>query len=103
MPKLRKITADEFDNTPEDDSDSSEYGNGSNFTPTDGEQYPYLATWVREYGSIGIGLERSSPSMVRIFDANGMVWESETYYATLDEALEAADEALEDLAERGAI
>ncbi|HEU4322488.1 MAG TPA: hypothetical protein VFS21_04990 [Roseiflexaceae bacterium] len=103
MPKLRKITADEFDNTPEDDSDSPDNGNGSDFTPTEGERYPYLATWVREYGSVAFGQEHSSPSMVRIFDDDGMVWESETYYPTLDEALEAANGALEDLAERGEI
>ncbi|GAB4214181.1 MAG: hypothetical protein OHK0022_52320 [Roseiflexaceae bacterium] len=103
MPKLRKITAEEFDNTPEEDSDSPDYGNGSHFIPTEGERYPYLATWVRDYGTVEIGNQYSSPSMVLIFDEGGVVWESETTYASLEEALQAADAALEELADRGDI
>lgn len=54
------------------------------------EQYPNVANWV--YGGwIEIGQDDYSRSFIRVLDEGGLVWESDTEYATVAEALAAAD------------
>jgi len=45
-------------------------------------------------GWIEIGHDDMSRSFIRALDIGGLVWEGETNYATLDEALAALDKAL---------
>ncbi|MBE7554036.1 MAG: hypothetical protein HS126_23480 [Anaerolineales bacterium] len=64
--------------------------------------YPNLTRWVDAYGWLEIGADEYSPSLIRILDPGGMVWESEEDYSSLDEALQAADSAIADwLEEQG--
>ena len=57
--------------------------------------YPNLATWVRDFdGWIAIGQDELSPSLVRVLNPGGMVWESGTAYTSIDEALAEADRAV---------
>ena len=54
--------------------------------------YPNLATWIRDYeGWIEIGQDEMSPSLVRVLNLGGLVWESGASYASIDEALVEAD------------
>lgn len=56
--------------------------------------YPNLATWIRDdEGWIEIGQDEMSRSRVRVLNPGGMVWESGTAYASIDEALVEADRA----------
>jgi hypothetical protein len=56
--------------------------------------YPNITSWVTSQGWIELGQDEYSSSLVRALDIGGMVWESSTYYATLDEAFEALETAL---------
>jgi hypothetical protein len=58
-------------------------------------RYPHLTAWV-EYGDrwIEIGTDDFSRSFIRVLDIGGMIWEGETHYPTLDDALAAADAAI---------
>jgi hypothetical protein len=58
------------------------------------ESYPNITSWVTSQGWIELGQDEYSSSLVRALDIGGMVWESSTYYATLDEAFEALETAL---------
>lgn len=100
MPRLRKLSEEEFENTPEADGyDISELED--QLTPLPGERYPYLAAWMLDRGWIELGATDEMPSAVRIFDCGGLVWQSEEDCFSLDAALEAADAALAELAEQG--
>ncbi|MBK1719157.1 hypothetical protein [Thiocystis violacea] len=58
-------------------------------------RYPNLAAWIHEHdGWIEIGRDEYSRSLIRILDLGGMVWEGEEKYASLDDALAAADRAI---------
>lgn len=95
MPKLHKITQDEFDQTPEvDDAEDLEASD---------ERYPHLAAWVRDRGWIEIGSDEFSWSGIRILDSGGLIWESDEDYESLDATLAAADAVLAELEADGEI
>ncbi len=102
MPKLRKISQDEYDQTPEDDADLSDDAATAPARYPD-ERYPYLAAWVEERGWIEIGADHYSSSAVRILDEGGMVWESQQRYESFEATLAAADAALAELEAEGMI
>ena len=58
--------------------------------------YPAITRWVEEQGWIAIGSDEYSPSLVRASDPGGLVWESAADYETIDEALAALEDALEE-------
>ncbi len=58
--------------------------------------YPHIARWVTTQGWIELGQSEQSSSFVRALDAGGLVWEGDETYATVDDALRAADLALAD-------
>lgn len=95
MPKLHKITQDEFDQTPEVDDEQD--------LEASDERYPYLAAWVRERGWIEIGSDEYSWSAFRILDSGGLIWESDEDYESLDATLAAADAVLAELEAEGEI
>lgn len=57
--------------------------------------YPHVADWVKTHGWIEIGRDDFSRSFIRVLDIGGMVWEGEDSYASLDDALQAAEEAID--------
>jgi hypothetical protein len=104
MPKLHKITQDEFDQTPEvDDAEDLEDSTTSYSGDYTGERYPHLAAWVSEGGWIEIGSDEYSWSAIRILDTGGLVWESDEDYESLDATLAAADAVLAELEADGEI
>ena len=56
------------------------------------DTYPNIAEWV--HGWIEIGQDEYSSSFVRALDVGGLVWEGESSYGTLDEALQALEAGL---------
>lgn len=59
------------------------------------QQYPHLTSWIPGGdGWIEMGQDEFSRSLVRILDFGGMIWESDQRYATIDETLAAAEQAL---------
>ena len=59
------------------------------------ERYPNIATWIHEHDSwIEIGRDEYSSSLIRVLDPGGMVWEGEERYASIADALAAADRAI---------
>ena len=56
------------------------------------QKYPHITAWVQdgclEIGSLGKGYDTS---FIRVLDEGGMIWESDRNFASLDEALAAAD------------
>ncbi len=56
--------------------------------------YPYLVQWVTTHGWIELGQTEESRSFVRALDMGGLVWEGNGTYATVDDALRAAELAL---------
>ena len=59
--------------------------------------YPNIAHWVDVQGWIEIGQDEYTHSFVRCLDIGGMVWESSDEHQTLDEALQALEEAMKEL------
>jgi hypothetical protein len=55
------------------------------------DKYPNIADWVLGGGWIEIGRTDYQRSFIRALDEGGMVYEGETEYQTLDEALQALD------------
>ena len=66
------------------------------------EQYPNIAWWVQE-GWIEIGQDEYSQSFIRVLDAGGLVWESQTSHTTVADALAEADEAIEQYADENGL
>lgn len=65
------------------------------------QQYPHLASWILNGdGWIELGQDDFSRSHVRILDIGGMIWESDKRYATIDQALAAAEQALAEWIEK---
>ncbi len=56
--------------------------------------YPTLATWVRRQGWVEIGLGFRGKFSIRILDEGGMVWEGGHVRQSLDDLLQAAEDAL---------
>ena len=63
-------------------------------TATFANIYPALARWVSTHGYIEVGYDGMSPSFVRVLDEGGMIYEGTDAYASVDEALQAADLAV---------
>ena len=61
--------------------------------------YPNIAHWIDVQGWIEIGQDVYSHSLVRCLDEGGMIWESDSKHKTIDEALQALEEALVELLE----
>jgi hypothetical protein len=57
--------------------------------------YPNVAAWVQD-GWVEIGRDDYSRSFVRVLDIGGMIWEGDSKYATVHEALLALDAAIAD-------
>ncbi|MCA9963574.1 MAG: hypothetical protein KC423_05005 [Anaerolineales bacterium] len=66
------------------------------------EQYPNIAWWVQE-GWIEIGQDEYSQSFIRVLDAGGLVWESQTSHTTVADALAEADAAIEQYADENGL
>jgi hypothetical protein len=56
--------------------------------------YPSLWRWVTQRGWIEVGPTEGSRSFLRALDDGGMVWEGTAWYASLQAALEALEDAL---------
>jgi hypothetical protein len=52
------------------------------------EQYPTIARFVREMGSIEIGQHEMISSFVRAYDFGGNVYEGKDHYPSLEAALQ---------------
>ncbi|MCS3662047.1 hypothetical protein [Salinibacter ruber] len=59
------------------------------------EQYPNVAWWCQGQGWIELGRDEVSTSMIRVLDIEGLLWEGDGRYETVDEALSEADEFIE--------
>ncbi len=59
------------------------------------DAYPRMTEWVKTHGWIEIGQDDYSHSFIRALDIGGMVWEGGETYASLDDALQAAEQGLE--------
>lgn len=53
--------------------------------------YPNIAEWVESDGWIEIGSDEYNGAFVKALDEGGMVWEGNSRYETIDEALRALD------------
>ncbi|NJN68383.1 MAG: hypothetical protein HC884_17550 [Chloroflexaceae bacterium] len=56
--------------------------------------YPHIARWTRDIGWIEIGYDHYGYSFIRALDEGGVVWEGDHAYPTLDQAMDALEEAL---------
>lgn len=59
-----------------------------------GKRYPNIAGWVED-GTIEIGRMDWGESFIRVHDEGGTVWEGKYKYASLDEALQDAEQAID--------
>jgi hypothetical protein len=66
------------------------------------QAYPTLTRWIKEQGWKEIGADEYSASLVRALDPSGLVWESAPECETVDEALAALEDALEEWFEQQA-
>ena len=64
-------------------------------TPPFDSAYPHVTRWVRNYGWIELGPSEPYQSMLRAFDSDGLVWESEAHIASLHKALRILDQHME--------
>lgn len=55
--------------------------------------YPHIADWVED-GILEIGRGDWSNSFIRVMDEGGIIWEGKRKYATLNEALQEAENAI---------
>lgn len=53
--------------------------------------YPQLAWWADGGGWIEVGRDDFNPSMIRVFDTGGMLWEGKEAYPTVAAALDEAE------------
>lgn len=57
--------------------------------------YPHIAGWVKD-GILEIGRGEWGDSFIRVVDEGGTAWEGKQKYATLDEALQEAENAIKE-------
>lgn len=57
------------------------------------KKYPNIADWTAD-GIIEIGRPEWGDSFIRVIDEGGVVWEGKRKYATIDEALQEAEQAI---------
>jgi hypothetical protein len=55
------------------------------------DRYPALAWWVQEGGTMEFGRQDYTISLVRLFDEEGLLWESGEDYSALGDALDEAE------------
>ena len=62
------------------------------------DKYPHVAEWVLGGGYIEVGQDGGgyTKSFVRALDEGGMIYEGETKYKTIDEALQALDAGIKE-------
>ena len=104
MPKIRKLSAEESVRAEQEDQALRAEQAAESHTQqgdTLDERYPSLSAWINGGGWIEIGSRDYSNSFIRVLDTGGMLWEGEIRYASLDDALDAADMALARLEEDG--
>ena len=58
------------------------------------ESYPAIADWIDRYGWIELGQDDCRPSMIRVLDLGGLVWESKKKYRGLDDLFNALEKEL---------
>lgn len=58
------------------------------------QTYPTITRWIEEDGLLEIGTNEYNDSLARVYDIDGIVWESRPEHKTLDEALAAMELAL---------
>lgn len=63
------------------------------FTNEFAKKYPNIATWVQD-GTVEIGRMDRSGSFIMVHDEGGTVWEGKHKYASLDEALQDAEQGI---------
>lgn len=56
-------------------------------------KYPNIAEWV-DGGTIEIGRAEWGHAFIRVYDEGGTVWEGKRSYGTIDEALQAVEQAI---------
>lgn len=56
--------------------------------------YPALAWWMKVGGSVEIGYPGHIAAFIAALDEGGLIWEGETEYDSVDEALAEADAAI---------
>lgn len=60
------------------------------------DQYPNIAWWTQSgHGWIELGRDEYSSSVIRVLDIGGMLWEGDDKYETAGEAMDEADEFIE--------
>lgn len=62
--------------------------------PSIAEQFPNVAAWVQD-GWIEIGPTEWSSSFIRVLDIGGMIFEGDDRYDSIEDALAAAEKAIE--------
>lgn len=55
------------------------------------DSYPNISWWADDGGWIELGRDDFSPSMIRVLDIGGMLWEGKTSYETVAQALDEAE------------
>ena len=58
------------------------------------EAYPNLAKWIAVQGWIEVGNDGMSPSLLRVLDEGGLIFEQEGDEKSVDDALRVADAAI---------
>ena len=73
----------------------NETSSGKKVSPFDDKfatSYPNITAFIKDYeGWVVIGRDEYSRSLVRAVNGGGLVWEGETHYATMDDALQALE------------
>ena len=64
------------------------------------QSYPTITRWIEEQGWIEIGADEYSTSLVRALDTGGLVWESNSDFDSIDEALKELEKELGDWFEK---
>jgi hypothetical protein len=57
--------------------------------------YPAVAEWTKDWGWIEMGYDDMRQSFIRVLDIGGTIWEGKNHYKTVDDALKAAEKAIE--------
>lgn len=61
--------------------------------------YPHLARWILDQeGTVELGCDEDNPSdsLARVFDNNGLIWESQDAYESLDDLFDDLETVLAD-------
>jgi SOS-response transcriptional repressor LexA len=58
------------------------------------ESYPDLSDWVMGGGWVELGQAEDTPSMARVLDEGGLVWEGKERYENMDDLLRHVNEAI---------